>query len=192
MSLLIVGLALFLSLHSTAIFAPERRSNIIRQIGERWWKVLYSVASLISLALIIYGYAEARQSPIWLWQPPVAMRHTALLLTLIAFILLAATYVPGNRLKSRVGHPMLLAVKFWALAHLLANGTLADLLLFGSFLVWGVAGFVIRRKRDRINGVTYPAGGMSKDITVIIAGLASWAVFAMYLHVVLIGISPMP
>ena len=126
MTLLIVGLALFLGQHSTAIFAPELRSNIIRQIGERWWKVLYSIASLLTLALIIYGYAEARQEPIWLWQPQVAMRHTALLLTLVAFILLAAAYIPGNRLKSRVGHPMLLAVKFWALAHLLANGTFAD------------------------------------------------------------------
>lgn len=192
MTLLIVGLALFLSMHSTAIFAPQLRSNIIRQIGDRWWKILYSIGSLISLALIIYGYAEARQSPAWLWQPPIAMRHTALLLTLIAFVLLAAAYVPGNRLKARVGHPMLLAVKFWALAHLLANGTLADLLLFGSFLAWGVAGFVIHRKRDRMNGITYPAGGLSKDITVIVAGLASWAVFAMYLHVVLIGVSPMP
>lgn len=192
MTLLIVGLALFLSMHSTAIFAPELRSNTIRQIGERWWKVLYSAASLISLTLIIYGYAEARQTPVWIWQPPVAMRHTALLLTLVAFVLLAAAYVPGNRLKTRVGHPMLLAVKFWALAHLLANGTLADLLLFGSFLAWGVAGFVIHRKRDRLNGVTYPSGNLGKDILVIVAGLASWAVFAMYLHVVLIGVSPMP
>src|SRR5690606_26415442 len=107
-----------------------------------------------------------------------------------AFILLAATYVPGTRIKARVGHPMLLGVKFWALAHLLANGALADLLLFGSFLIWAVVLFVALRRHDRLAGVTYPAQGVSRDVIAIAVGLVGFVVFALLLHQPLIGVRP--
>ncbi len=192
MIMLITGLVIFLTMHSASILYPSLRSRIIERMGAGGWKGFYSVLSIVSLVLIVYGYGIVRQTPLWIWQPPAGLRHLALLLTLPAFILLVAAYVPANRLKARIGHPMLLGVKFWALAHLLANGSLADILLFGGFLAWAVMGFVILRRRDRVNAVTYGSGTLKGDIMTIIIGIVSWAVFAMYLHVYLIGVSPMP
>jgi len=105
--------------------------------------------------------------------------------------LLAAAYIPGNRIKARLGHPMLLATKVWALAHLIANGTLADLLLFGGFLVWAIADFAVSRRRDRAEGVTYPALGIGRDMAVLVAGLVGYVVFAFWLHGLLIGVRPL-
>ncbi|HBN15736.1 MAG: hypothetical protein CMQ46_00255 [Gammaproteobacteria bacterium] len=192
MIMLITGLVIFLTTHSASILYPSLRSRMIERMGAGGWKGVYSVLSIVSLVLIVYGYGIARQTPFWLWQPPAGLRHLALLLTLPAFILLVATYIPANRIKARIGHPMLLGVKFWALAHLLANGSLADILLFGGFLAWAVMGFVILRRRDRVNAVTYSSGTLKGDIMTIVIGIVSWAVFAMYLHVYLIGVSPMP
>jgi uncharacterized membrane protein len=192
MTLLISGLVLFLSLHSVAIFAPDLRARLINEWGLGRWKLIYSVLSVLTFILLIYGYGVARQAPVWIWQPPVALRHIALLLTLFAFILLAAAYIPGSKLKARLGHPMFMAVKVWALSHLLANGTLADILLFGGFLAWSVAGFIVHRKRDRAQGIVQPAGSIQRDIAVVGVGVASWAIFAMYLHTLLIGVSPLP
>lgn len=192
MSLLIAGLVIFMGMHSIALFAPAARNNFKTQLGAGGWKVVYSIISIIGLALIVVGYGQARMAPVWLWMPPAGLRHLALLLTLIAFVLLAASYVPGNRIKSRLGHPMYASVKVWALAHLLANGSLADVLLFGSFLAWSIAGFAISRRRDRASGVQRAAGTLKSDLVTIIAGVISWAIFAMFLHTVLIGVSPMP
>ena len=192
MALLIIGLVIFMGMHSAALFAPAARDNLHKKLGAVAWRGLYSIVSIVGLVLIIMGYADARMNPVWLWMPPAGLRHMALLLTLIAFILLTASYVPGNRIKSRLGHPMYASVKVWALAHLLANGSLADVLLFGSFLAWAIAGFAISRRRDRAAGVTRPAGSIKGDIITVIAGVVSWAVFAMFLHTVLIGVSPMP
>ena len=150
MLLLILGLILFLGVHSTRLFAPEWRAKHIAAKGLMTWKGLYALVSIIGFVLIIYGYGQARLDPTWLWISPVWTRHLAALLTIPAFILLVATYIPGSCIKAKVGHPMLLGVKFWALAHLIANGSLADLLLFGGFLAWAVALFVVSRKRDRL------------------------------------------
>jgi len=130
MTLLILGLIVFLGLHSVRIFAEDWRSARIAQWGEMRWKGLHSLGSIIGFALIIWGYGLTRATPIDLWQPPIFTRHLAALLTLPAFMLLAAAYVPGTRIRARLGHPMVLSVKLWALAHLLANGRLADVLLF--------------------------------------------------------------
>ncbi|HLT63415.1 MAG TPA: NnrU family protein [Pseudohongiella sp.] len=192
MSLLIAGLVIFLGTHSIALFAPAAREKLRNKLGLSLWKVLYSLVSVAGLVLIVMGYGQSRMDPHWLWYPPVALRHIAILLTLIAFILLAAAYVPGNRLKAKIGHPMYVAVKTWAFAHLLANGTVADVLLFGGFMVWAIAGFAISRRRDRIAGVQRPAGSMKGDMLTVVAGVISWAVFAMVLHTMLIGVSPMP
>lgn len=118
------------------------------------------------------------------------MRHVAALLTLISFVLLAAAYVPRNSVKARLHHPMILGVKVWAFAHLLANGTLADLILFGSFLVWAIFSFIAARKRDRAARTQYPAGTMSGTIAVVVVGAAAWVLFAFWLHGRLIGVQP--
>ena len=158
MTVLILGLVVFLGAHSMRIVADNWRTAQRKRLGENAWKGIYSVVSLAGFGLIVWGFGLARQQHVVLWVPPTAMRHVAALLTLIAFVLLAAAYVPRNAIKSRLHHPMVLSVKTWALAHLLANGTLADLLLFGAFLAWAVACFIAAKKRDRAAGTQYPAG----------------------------------
>lgn len=191
MAILILGLVIFLGAHSIGLFAHGWRDHMVNRLGEPTWKIAFSVVSLIGLVLIIWGYGAARVEPIWLWHPPVWTRHLAALLTLPAFILLAATYIPGNRIKAKAGHPMVLGVKIWAFAHLLANGTLADLLLFGAFLVWAIASFAIMRRRDRLAGVDRRPGSLGRDGIALVAGLVGWGLFAFYLHRVLIGVAPM-
>jgi uncharacterized membrane protein len=190
MTLLILGLILFLGVHSVRIFADGWRSAQIAQRGEGAWKGLYSVASLVGFVLIVYGYGQARTEPVVLWTPQLWARHLASLLMLLSFILLAAAYVPRNGLKAAVHHPMVLAVKVWALAHLLANHTLADLLLFGSFLVWAVLDFRSARQRDRTGNVVYPAGTLVGTLVTVVGGLVAWAVFAFWAHGFLFGVTP--
>jgi uncharacterized membrane protein len=188
---LIIGLFVFLGLHSTRVVAEGWRSAQIARLGERGWRGLYSLGALIGFALIVWGYGLARRSPVVLWDTPVWSRHLAALLVLIAFILVAAAYTPRNHLKASLGHPMLLGTKVWAFAHLLSNGTLADLLLFGSFLAWAVVAFRSARLRDRLAHVSYPAGTASGTLVAVVAGLVAWAVFAFYLHGLLIGVQPL-
>lgn len=187
---LMIGLLLFLGVHSTRLFAAQWRAKQIGKIGLLPYKGVYAVVALLGLLLIIWGYGQARLDPTWLWFSPGWTRHLAALLTVPAFILLAATYIPGTHIKARVGHPMLLGVKFWAIAHLFANGTLADLLLFGSFLAWAVALYAVSRRRDRLAGVTYPKGRVVMDAAAVVAGLVGWVIFAMWLHGALIGVKP--
>jgi len=190
MTILILGLIIFLGMHSIRIFADERRTALRMRFGEPGWKAGYALVSLAGFALIVHGYGLARQTPIVLWLPPIPMRHVAALLTAIAFVLLAATYVPRNRIKSSLHHPMLLGVKVWALAHLLANGNLADLILFGSFLAWAIACFSASRKRDRMAGTHYRAGTMAGTLATLAVALVAWAVFALWLHERWIGVRP--
>lgn len=190
MLVLILGLVLFLGIHSMRLFAADWRATQIDRRGLLAWKGIFSIIAVLGLVLIIWGYGQARLTPTWLWVSPMWTRHLAALLTIPAFVLLAATYVPGTRIKARVGHPMLLGVKFWAIAHLIANGTLADLLLFGSFLAWAVALYVVSRRRDRLAGVRYPASGLSRDLIAIVVGLVGWVIFALWLHGPLIGVRP--
>ena len=189
MSILVIGLIVFLGLHSVRMFAEGWRAEKKAQMGEGAWKGLYSVASLIGFALIVWGYSLARQQPVVLWVPPVATRHIAALLMLFAFIMLVAAYVPGNVIKSKLRHPMTLSVKTWALAHLLANGNLADVLLFGSFLIWAVLCFIAARKRDRAAATVYPAGKAVPTVITIVIGLVAYGVFAAVLHKWLIGVA---
>jgi len=191
MSLLIVGLVLFLGVHSVRIVADGWRSQMLARLGEGAWKGLYSVVSLVGLVLVVWGYGLARQEPVVLWNPPVAMRHAASLVTLVAFILLAAAYVPRNALKAKLHHPMVLGVKAWALAHLISNGNLADVLLFGAFLLWAVLDFRAARQRDRALGTSYPSGTLAGTGIAVVLGLVAWAAFAFWAHALLIGISPM-
>jgi uncharacterized membrane protein len=190
MTLLLLGLALFLGVHSTRIVAEGWRTATIARVGEKPWKAIYSLLSIAGFVLLVIGYGAARQSPVVLFAPPVWTRHLAALLTIPAFVLLVAAYVPGNAIKRAIGHPMVAGVKVWALAHLLANGTLADVLLFGTFLAWAVLGFIAARRRDRAAGTTYPAGPGSRTAITVVVGLVAWAVFAFALHRPLIGVAP--
>jgi uncharacterized membrane protein len=190
MTVLIIGLILFLGIHSVRVFAEDWRSSRLQAMGEGAWKGLYSVVSIVGFGLVVWGYGLARQAPVVIWSPPVFTRHLASLLTLVSFVLLAAAYVPRNRIKTALRHPMTLGVKVWALAHLLANGTLADVLLFGGFLVWAVLVFRAARKRDRAAApMVLPSSGAATIATVFI-GLGAWAAFAFWAHAWLIGVRP--
>ena len=190
MPLLILGLVVFLGTHSVRILAADWRSARIAALGLRPWKALFSVVSIIGFVLIVIGYGAARGQPMLLYNPPVWARHLAALLTVPAFVLLAASFVPGTRIRRAVGHPMVAGVKIWAFAHLLANGTLADVVLFGTFLAWAIADYIAARRRDRAAGKIYTVGPLSRDGVAVTAGLAAWAAFAFWLHGPLIGVRP--
>ncbi len=187
---LLVGLVLFLGIHSVAIVAPAWRDAQPARLGEGVWKGLYSVVSLIGFGLLIFGYGMARQTPLVLWTPPNAARHVALLLMLPVFPLLLAAYLPG-RIQNATRHPMLLAVKIWALAHLLANGTLPALLLFGTFLAWAVADRIAVKRRARPRVIPGAPPAPRNDVIALIGGLALYAVFVLWAHRWLIGVSPL-
>ena len=177
MAMLLLGLVLFLGVHSTRIVAEGWRAATIRRVGEGRWKGLYALVSLAGFALLVWGFGLARQQPVALWAPPLFTRHLAWVLTLVSFILLAATYVPRNAIKARLRHPMVLGVMLWSLAHLLANGNLAHVLLFGSFGVWAAL-------------TLYPAGTASGTAMAVVVGIAAWFVFAFWAHGLLIGVRP--
>ncbi len=185
---LIAGLVVFLGIHSLAIFAPELRTRAIRQWGEAPWKAGYAVISLIGFVLLLYGFGAARQSPAVLYTPPHWMRHVTFLLMLPVFPLILAAYLPG-RIKNAAKHPMLAAVKFWAFGHLLANGMLADVLLFGGFLAWAVVDRIsLKRRTQRIR--TAPPGRYN-DLIAIVLGLALYGLFVGWAHLRLFGVSPL-
>jgi uncharacterized membrane protein len=206
---LIIGLILFLGAHSIRMVADDWRTQAIASWGEKPFKGVYSLLALVGFYAMVTGYAEARLQTVALWTPPIATRHVSVLLMLFASVLMAAAYVPRNHLKMRMGHPMVLSVKVWALAHLLANGNLADVVLFGSFLVWSVFNFKAARARDRAaapealrlqadgaentNAVPgdQPIANTTATLLTVLIGVALWALFVFYLHVQLVGVSPL-
>ena len=190
MTALILGLIMFIGMHSVRIVADDFRTRQIAKVGARTWRAMYAAVSLVGFVLIVIGYGIARNEPVIVWNPPVWTRYVAGLLTIPAFILMAASFVPGTRMRAKVGHPLLAGLKTWALAHLIANGTLADIVLFGAFLLWTVAGYASARRRDRKAGTLYPVGPVSRDVTAVIAGMIAWVIFAFWLHGLLIGVSP--
>ena len=191
MVVLILGLVLFFATHSVRVIAGEWRQRMIARLGEGPWKGLYSLISLVALVLIVWGYGLAREQPVVLWDPPLWTKHVAVALNLVAFILLAAFLLPAGRIKARLGHPMVLSVKVWAFAHLLANGTLADLVLFGSFLVWAILDFAANRRRDRAAGIVRVAGPARNDVLAVVIGVAIWAALVWRVHAWLIGVDPL-
>jgi uncharacterized membrane protein len=190
MLLLIAGLILFLGVHSVAIVDVDWRHRMAARLGELPWKALYGVVALVGLWLIVSGYSEMRRSvdPVVLYQAPIWARHITLLLMLPVFVLLLAAYLPG-RIQRTAKHPMLLAVKIWAFAHLLANGTLADLLLFGSFLAWAVADRISLKRRATIPAPSAPAGRFN-DWIALAGGVALYLLFLLWWHQALFGVAP--
>ena len=191
MALLIVGLVIFLGAHSVRIVADDWRSAQIAKVGPKVWKSSYALLSLIGFVLIAYGYGLARQSPLVLYLTPAWTRPLAAFLTLVAFVLIAAAYVSQTRIKAIVGHPMVAGVTVWAIAHLLANGTLADVMLFGSLLIWATFSYVAARRRDRAAHVNYVTGPVTSDVKAVVFGAAAWAIFTFWLHEWLIGVHPL-
>ena len=190
MLLFIAGLVIFLGVHSVGIVAPAWREARIARLGEPGWKGLYSVVSIIGFALLIYGYGLARQAPVVLYAPPTMLRHVALALMLPVFPLLLAAYLPG-RIQTAAKHPMLLAVKIWATAHLLANGTLVDALLFGAFFAWAVLDHIAAKRRAAARAVPGAPPSAFNDAIALIGGLGLYAAFLMGVHLWLIGVSPL-
>lgn len=190
MTWMIIGLLLFLGIHSVRVFADPWRARMIERVGVGGWRGLHSLVSILGLVLIVWGFSIARQQPMPLYTPPVWLRHLNALFTLLAFVLAAAAYVPRNHLKAAIGHPLLAGVKLWALGHLLATGRLHDVVLFGAVLLWTVADFSCSRRRDRRFGTVYPAGTFAGDAITVVTGVAAWALFAFWLHVRWIGLSP--
>lgn len=190
MTYLILGLIFFLGIHSTRIVADGFRTRSIVRSGLLPWKGVYALVSIAGFVLLVWGYGQARYESAVLYNPPQFMRHVAGLLMLVSLVLVAAAYVPRNHIKAALGHPMFAGIKLWAFAHLLSNGRLADVLLFGTFLAWAVAGFIVSRKRDRAAGTVYPAGTGLRTLLTVIAGVGAWAVLVSGLHLWLIGVSP--
>ena len=191
MLLLILGLVIFLGAHSIRIIANDWRSAQIARVGAQRWKGLYALTSLIGLVLIIVGFGIARQYPVLVYTPAAWLRDINIPLTLLAFVLVSAAYVPGNRIKTKIGHPMLAGVQTWAFGHLLATGMLCDVVLFGAFLLWAIADFAVSHRRDRIAGVVYPPGALKGDLSAVAAGVIAWIIVAFWLHTRLIGVNPL-
>lgn len=191
MLMLVLGLILFLGIHSTRIVADDWRSGMIARLGPLPWKGLYSVISLVGFVILIWGFRIARQDTLVLWTSPPWMKHVTALLMVFAFILLVSAYIPRNSIKARLHHPMVLGVMLWALAHLLAIGVAADVVLFGAFLLWAVFSFRAARQRDLENHTVYPPGNVIGTAVAVAAGLVAWSVFALLLHGPLIGVRPL-
>lgn len=186
---LAIGVAGFLGLHSVRIVAPGWRERRIARMGEKPWRGLYSLLSLACFVLIVWGFGQARQQPVLLWQPPVGLRHVGSALLAVAFLLLVATYVPRNGIRAHVQHSMLLGTMAWSIAHLLLSGWLHSMVLFGAFLLWALADFASARARPAAPAASAPRS-LPATIATILIGLAACAAFALWLHVTLIGRAP--
>lgn len=192
MAAMIVGLILFLGIHSVRILAPGLRRNMIDARGLGPWKGLYSVVALIGLVLIVWGYGLARQAPPpVLYVTPFWMVHVNALLMVFAFIALAASQLPAGRIKVALKHPMLVAVKIWAFGHLLVNGDLASVVLFGSFLAWAVADRISEKRRLKAGETGEPVFVTARsDVIAVLSGLVLYGLFVWKLHIWLIGVPP--
>jgi uncharacterized membrane protein len=191
MLMLILGLVLFLGPHSLRIVADGWRNARVAALGEKRWKIVFSLVSIAGFVVLVWGFGQARQDPVVLYTTPLWLHHLNALFTLVAFVLFFAAHGPANHFKAALGHPMYAGIKVWAFGHLLATGMLHDVVLFGAFLLWAIAGFAAGRRRDRRAGVVYPAGTRRGDIVPVVVGIAVWALFAFWLHAKWIGVAPM-
>ena len=188
MLLLIAGLVIFLGIHSLSIVNEPLRDRLAARLGTVGWPAVYALIAIVGFVLIVQGYAAARLEPVLLYAPPVWLRHVALLLLVFVFPLLLATYLPG-RIKDVTKHPMLLATKIWALTHLLSNGMLHDVVLFGAFLVWAVADRISMKRRTQ-RPLPGPSRSKANDIIAVVGGLVLYVWFVKQGHVWLIGVDP--
>jgi uncharacterized membrane protein len=191
---LILGLIVFLGVH-TLTTQRELRAQVIAATGEAGYKIGYTIASFVGLALIIWGFGVYRATG-WInvWNPPTALKHIAVALMLPAVILVVASYIRG-RIYTTLKHPMLAGIKLWAATHLLANGDLGSILLFGSLLAWAVAARISYKRRDVVldhGGPLVAPAGWRNDILAVVVGTALYLVFLIWLHPLLIGVPALP
>lgn len=191
MQLMIYGLFVFLGIHVVPLVFPHWRRRQIDRFGQRTWKGVFALVALAGLVLTGIGFGQARRLPLALYTPPPSMDHLNALFTLVAFVLVAAAYVPRNHIRAALGQPMLLGVVVWASGHLLATGMLHDVVLFGAFLSWALPMAVWLRQRERLEGVDHPAGTLRGDAIAVAVGAVAWVAFAFWLHRWLIGVDPM-
>jgi uncharacterized membrane protein len=185
LGVLILGLVIFIANHVFVTFR-DARARAIARLGIGGYRALFSIVSIVGLVLIIYGYGHYRVNPIEVWSPPAFMRHITIGLMLIAVILLIAYFVPSH-IKAKAKHPMLAAVKTWALAHLLSNGDLGSILLFGSFLAWGVYARIAAKRRGDLGATTAPSGWVN-DAIVVVLGIVVFLALGYVFHPVVIGV----
>lgn len=191
MTLLVFGLVIFLGVHSVRIFGESGRQRSIARLGEQPWKGVYSLLSLAGFVMIVWGFAEARWTAPMIWAPPVWTRHIALLMMLFSMILLGAYGLKTSHVAVAVHHPMLWAVVVWSAAHLIANGSAADVVLFGAFLGWSLLDLQSNYARDRAKGIVYPAPSWGATIGAVAVGAVLWIVLLAGLHRWLFGVSPL-
>ena len=188
MTLLSIGIAVFLGIHLLPTVGGWRE-KLIGRLGLNGYKVLFSLLSIASFALLVYGFARAPL--IQVWSPPSWTRWVAIVLMLPAFIFLVAAYAPGQ-IKARLKHPFLVAIKTWALAHLIANGDLASIILFASFLAYAVYDRITLKRRHETGLITVPATGPARnDVIAAVLGVVLYLVFLVWLHPLLIGTAPL-
>ena len=187
---MILGLVLFFGAH---IFTTRReaRAQAIARLGEGTYKIAYSVVSLAGLALIVWGFAHYRATG-WIdvWYPPKAFKHITVALMLPAVILVVASYLRG-RIYATLKHPMLAGIKLWAVAHLLANGDLGSIILFGSFLAWAVYDRITLKHRKDSGAPPIPVGGVTNDVIAVAVGIVAYLALAFAFHPVVIGVPVM-
>ena len=191
MAILVFGLVIFLGLHSTRIFAEGGRARAVARFGEGAWKGIYSLLSIIGFFLIVRGFAQARWNVVELWTPPVWTRHITIVLMLFSAILMGAYIFKKSHVAVAAHHPMVWSVAIWAAGHLLSNGSTADLVLFGAFLVWAVADLRSSYARDQRNAVVYSAPNWGATIGAVLLGIVIWIALLAGLHLWLFGVSPM-
>ncbi|MBO3761164.1 NnrU family protein [Ciceribacter sp. L1K22] len=191
MAILILGIILFIGTHSIRVVAPGLRTSMIEKLGPQGWRGVYSLLSILSIVVLVWGYATAPVINVWF--PPTWTAHLAVTLMLLAMICLAASSLPAGHIATKTKHPMVLSVKIWALAHLLANGDLASILLFVAFLAWGVVVRISLKRRERAGEpVLRSFVAARNDLLAVVIGVAVWLAFLLKLHEWLIGVAPIP
>lgn len=190
MPIFIIGLILFLGLHLIRVAAPGLRTAMVARFGVNGWKGLHSVFAILSLAILVYGYSVASVTNVWF--PPVGMKHLTATLMVFATICLVAGFLPAGYIAVKTKHPMVLAIKIWALAHLLSNGSLRSIILFAAFLVWGVILRISLKRRERAGEIAHRSFVATKyDLYAVVLGVVVWAAITFKLHELLIGVAPL-
>ena len=187
LAILILGLVIFIGTHLVTT-QRDTRAALIARVGEGPYKGLYSAASIIGVVLIGWGFGIYRATG-WIdvWYPPNWTRHVAVLLVWIASICVVAAYSPG-RIKVTLKHPMLVGVKLWAFAHLMSNGDLGSIILFGSILGWAVVDRISLKRRTDPGAPPIPVGGIAKDVVAVIGGTALFVVLGFLFHPYVVGV----
>jgi uncharacterized membrane protein len=184
--ILVIGLVVLLGAHVFVTFR-EARARLIAQLGQNGYRALFSVVAIVGLALIVWGYGDYRAHEwIQIWSPPALMGHITVGLMLLSVIFIAASFI-SNHIKNWLHHPMLASVKTWALAHLLSNGDLGSILLFGSFLAWGVYARIAAKRRGDLGATSAPAG-WTNDAIVVVVGIGIFLALGYYFHPYVIGV----